>query len=64
MSGSTPLSRGDTLQLRTEILERFHSQILRTIVRDAPWYVSNEGIRHDLNVKTVKDEVRNFNVNY
>jgi hypothetical protein len=38
-----------------EILERFQSKVLRTIT-DAPWYVPNTVIQHDLQVTTVKQE--------
>jgi hypothetical protein len=40
-----------------EILERFQSKFLRLIV-DAPWYVSNSVIRKDLQIPTVKEEIR------
>ena len=46
-----------------EILQRFQSKILRIIV-DAPWYVTNETLHHDLKVPYVKDEVRNFSRKY
>jgi hypothetical protein len=36
-----------------EILERFRSKVLPTIV-DAPWYVLNTVIRNDLQTPTVK----------
>jgi hypothetical protein len=46
-----------------EILERFHSKVLRMIV-GAPWYVPNSLIRRDLNCPTVKDEIRRYSSNY
>jgi hypothetical protein len=42
-----------------EILEHFQSKALRMIV-DAPWYVSNKVIRRDLQIPTVKDEIRRY----
>jgi hypothetical protein len=42
-----------------EILERFQSKALRMIV-DAPWYVSNTVIRRDLQIPTVKEEIRRY----
>jgi hypothetical protein len=39
-----------------EILERFQSKALRIIV-DAPWYVPNIHIRHDLQLTSVKEEI-------
>jgi hypothetical protein len=43
----------------TEILERFQSKALRMIV-DAPWYVPNTVIRRDLQIPTVKEEIRRY----
>jgi hypothetical protein len=40
-----------------EILERFQSKALRMIV-DAPRYVPNMVIRRDLQIPTVKEEIR------
>jgi hypothetical protein len=40
-----------------EILECFQSKALRMIV-DAPWYVQNTVIRRDLQIPTVKEEIR------
>jgi hypothetical protein len=42
-----------------EILERFQSKTLRIIV-DAPWYVPKTVIRRDLQIPTVKEEIRRF----
>jgi hypothetical protein len=47
----------------TEILERFQSKALRMIV-DAPWYVSNTVIRKDLQIPTVKEEIRRYSSQY
>lgn len=46
-----------------EILERFQSKVLRTIV-DAPWYVPNKVIAHDLHMCSVKEEVSNYSQKY
>jgi hypothetical protein len=46
-----------------EILERFQSKVLRTIV-DAPWYVPNVVIRKDLQTLTVKKEIRHSSSQY
>jgi hypothetical protein len=46
-----------------EILERFQSKDLRTIV-DAPWYVSNTVIQRDLQTSTVKEEIRHYSSHY
>jgi hypothetical protein len=40
-----------------EILERFQSKALRMIV-DAPWHVLKMVIRRDLQIPTVKEEIR------
>jgi hypothetical protein len=42
-----------------EILERFQSKALRKSV-DAPWYVHNTIIRRDLQIPTIKEEIRWF----
>jgi hypothetical protein len=46
-----------------EILERFQSKALRMIV-DAPWYVPNTVIRRDLQIPTVKEEIRRYSSQY
>jgi len=46
-----------------EILERFQSKVLR-IITDAPWYVPNAVIKRDLQVLSVRQEVRNCSVTY
>jgi hypothetical protein len=46
-----------------EILERFQSKVLRMIV-DAPWYVPNTVIRRDLQIPTVKEEMRRYSSQY
>ena len=39
-----------------EILQRFHSKTLRSLI-NAPWYVTNEAIHRDLKIPTVKEEI-------
>ena len=39
-----------------EILQCFQSKTLRSPI-NAPWYVTNETIHHDLKIPTVKDEI-------
>jgi hypothetical protein len=46
-----------------EILDRFQSKALRMIV-DAPWYVLNTIIRRDLQIPTVKEEIRRYSSQY
>jgi len=46
-----------------DILERFQLKVLR-IITDAPWYVPNAVIKHDLHVPSVGQEVRTFSVTY
>jgi hypothetical protein len=46
-----------------EILERFQSKVLRQIM-DAPWYVPNAIIRRDLQLLTVKEEIRYYSSHY
>jgi hypothetical protein len=46
-----------------EILERFQSKALRMIVV-APWYVPNTVIRRDLQIPTVKEEIRRYSSQY
>jgi hypothetical protein len=46
-----------------EILERLQSKVLR-LITDAPRYVPNAVIKRDLQVLTVKQEVRNHSVTY
>jgi hypothetical protein len=46
-----------------EILERFQSKALRIIV-DASWYVPNNHIRQDLQMASVKEEIRRYSNQY
>jgi hypothetical protein len=46
-----------------EILERFQSKALRMIV-NTPWYVTNTVIRRDLQIPTIKVEIRRYSSQY
>jgi hypothetical protein len=48
---------------KVEILERFQSKALLMIV-DAPWYVPNTAIRMELQIPTVKEEIRRYSSQY
>jgi len=43
-----------------EIIQRFQNKYLGIIV-DAPWYVTNNTLHHDLNVPYVGDEIKKLN---
>ncbi|CAB0028412.1 unnamed protein product [Trichogramma brassicae] len=43
--------------------ERLQSKVLRGIV-DAPWYITNETIKKDLEIPTVREEIQRFNNKY
>jgi hypothetical protein len=45
------------------ILERFQSKALR-LLTDAPWYVPNALIRHDLQIPTVQEEISRLSLKY
>jgi hypothetical protein len=57
------LTAGTASTSKTEILERFQTKVLRTIV-DAPWYVPNTDIRRDFQTPTVKEEIRHYRSQY
>jgi hypothetical protein len=46
-----------------DILERFQSKALR-LITDAPLYVLNVIVRHDLQVPSVKEEIRRLSAQY
>jgi hypothetical protein len=46
-----------------EFLERFQLKALRMIV-DSTWYVPNTVIRRDLQIPTVKEEIRRYSSQY
>jgi len=54
---------GSASNSNLEILERFHSKVLR-IISDAPWYVPNTIIKRDIQIATVKQEARKFSAKY
>jgi hypothetical protein len=54
---------GSTSSSTIDILERFQSEVLR-IITDAPWYVPNAVITRDLQVPTVRQDVRTYSVTY
>jgi hypothetical protein len=45
------------------ILERFQSKALR-LITDAPWYVPNAITRRDLQVPSIKEEIRRLSAQY
>lgn len=45
------------------IMERFKSKVLRMIV-DAPWYVPNKVIAHDLQIPAIKDVIKSESISY
>jgi hypothetical protein len=47
----------------TEILERFQSKALHMIV-NSPWYAPNTVIRRDLQIPSVKEEIRRYSSQY
>ena len=49
--------RGTASNSNMEILQRFQSKTLRSLI-DAPWYVANETVRRDL--KIPKKEISKF----
>jgi hypothetical protein len=46
-----------------ERIERFQSKVLRIIV-NAPWFVPNWIIKQDLQIPSVKEEIKNFSEKY
>jgi hypothetical protein len=52
-----------TASTSIEILESFESKAMRMIV-DAPWYVPYMVIRRDLQMPTVKEEIRRYSSQY
>jgi hypothetical protein len=46
-----------------EILKRFHSKALR-LITDAPWYVPNAIIWRNLQVPSIKEEIRRLSAQY
>lgn len=54
---------GTAANSNVEILQRFQSKILRIIV-DAPWFVTNQQIHHDLEIRTVQEEIKHSMKSY
>lgn len=54
---------GTACNSNIEIIQRFQSKVLRTIV-NAPWFVPNSIIQRDLRITSVKDEIKNFSKKY
>lgn len=54
---------GTASKSNIDILERYQSKTLRLIIK-APWFVSNKIIARDLNMLSVKEEIRNYSGNY
>ncbi|CAH2108179.1 unnamed protein product [Euphydryas editha] len=46
-----------------EILQRFQSKMLR-IITDAPWFVTNQQLHHDLEIRTVQEEIKHSMKSY
>jgi len=54
---------GSASNSNLEILERFQSKVL-WIITDAAWYVPNSVIKRDLQMLSVRQDVRNYSVIY
>jgi hypothetical protein len=54
---------GSAFASNIEILESFQSKALHMIA-DVPWYVPNVILRQDLQIPSVKGEIRLFSINY
>jgi hypothetical protein len=54
---------GSAAKSNLEILERFQSKVLQIIV-NTPWFISNHTIARNLQIKTVKSEIRGYYANY
>jgi len=52
-----------TASSNIEIIQRFQNKYLRIIV-NAPWYVTNDILHHDLNVPYVRDEIKKLSQRY
>ncbi|CAH2100509.1 unnamed protein product [Euphydryas editha] len=48
---------GTAANSNLEILQRFQSKMLR-IITDAPWFVTNQQLHHDLEIRTVQEEIK------
>lgn len=54
---------GTAANSNIEILQRFQSKVLRMIA-DVPWFVPNDIIQRDLQVRTIKEEIQEYCKNY
>jgi len=54
---------GTASNANIEISQRSQNKYLRIIV-NAPWYVTNDILHHDLNVPYVRDEIKKFSQRY
>ena len=54
---------GTSSNLNVDILERYQSKTLRLITNE-PWFISNKAILRDLEMVTVRDEIRRCSENY
>jgi len=50
--------------LNIEITQRFQYKYNDRIIVNAPWYVTNDTLHHDLNVPYVNDEIKKFSQRY
>lgn len=46
-----------------QIIQTFQNKVLRNIV-NAPWYIRNDNLHRDLEIKLVSEEIRSCSVNY
>ena len=54
---------GSASNSNIDILQTYQSKTLRTIAQ-VPWYVSNDVIHNDLQISTVKEEIKSFSTKY
>lgn len=54
---------GSALNSNIEILKRFQSKVLRILV-DAPWFITNDITRRDLDISTVKEVIGKYASKY
>jgi hypothetical protein len=54
---------GYTKPSNTEVLQRFQSNVLRSIT-NAPWYVSNHTLHRDLQIPFVTEEIKKYSTIY
>jgi len=56
-------SLGHSLQFKHRNNSKIQNKYFRIIV-NAPWYVTNDTLHHDLNVPYVRDEIKKFSQRY